>query len=150
MNYSAEVPYRVVVHFRTIAVRKSDNFASMFGVQGPSLVKKTALKAGCQYLGNFQRGSRCEMEQMNGQLNEFASRAVDRRRFMESAAVVGATVGLDGNIWGQLAAKPSSSRSASSLQRRRAYGPHLLRLQWTTPPPAANKYPQLSPLCATP
>ena len=55
------------------------------------------------------------MEQMNGQLNEFASRAVDRRRFMERAAVVGATVGLDGNIWGQLAAKPGSSRSASSL-----------------------------------
>lgn len=55
------------------------------------------------------------MEQMDGRLNEFASRALDRRRFVESAAAVGAMIGLDGNIWGELAAKPSSSRSANSL-----------------------------------
>jgi hypothetical protein len=41
-------------------------------------------------------------------------RPVDRRRFMESAAVVGAALGLDAGIWGQAAAAPVPAASTDS------------------------------------
>ena len=39
------------------------------------------------------------------------TRPLDRRRFMESAALVGATLGLDASIWGAAAAAGASTNS---------------------------------------
>ena len=53
------------------------------------------------------------MKKMEAKLGEFADRAVDRRRFMESAAVIGAMTSLDG-LWGQAAAAMRSSGDAAN------------------------------------
>src|SRR5579872_4364784 len=55
------------------------------------------------------------MKQMDAPPNEVTGRGVDRRRFMESAAVVGAMAGLDGRMWGQPAAAKPSGASANSV-----------------------------------
>lgn len=54
------------------------------------------------------------MKQMPTELNEGAGRSVDRRRFMESVAMVGALANLDASIWGGEAFAESGARSSEA------------------------------------
>ena len=56
------------------------------------------------------------MKRLSGGLNGFTGQSVDRRRFLESAAVVGAMTSIEASICGQAAAaKATSDASANSV-----------------------------------
>lgn len=67
---------------------------------------------------------------------EFSDQAVDRRRFMESTAVMAAALGLDGNVWGRAAA--AEAGSAASADSRLPDGTEFVR--WEQSPTFSKTY----------
>jgi hypothetical protein len=51
---------------------------------------------------------------LSAQASQGADRRVDRRRFMESAAALGAMASLGGGVWGQASAAPAKGKAASA------------------------------------